>query len=89
MGSTWSTQKAQLEEATTEDESSGIDELPVVEQLRLLRQAGISTSGSGIEISGPLAFLSLSSLVVVVLAALYRLYRYKMNKGYMVIVEKD
>jgi len=66
-----------------------IDDLPVVEQLRLLRQAGISTSDSGIEISGPLAFVSLSSLVVLVLGGLYRLYRYKMNKGYMVIVEKD
>ena len=61
--------------------------LPVIEQPRLLRETENSLA-SDISLSGPLAFVSLASLVVVVLAALYRLYRYKMKKGYMVIVEK-
>ena len=82
----WNSVKTQIELTTG---IPVLEDLPVVEQLRLLRQAGITTSDSGIEISGPLAFVSLASLVIVVLAGLYRLYRYKMNKGYMVIVEKD
>jgi hypothetical protein len=62
------------------------DQLPVAEQTRLLRET--PAVSSDIAISGPLAFVSLASLVLVIVAALYRLYRYKMNKGYMVIVEK-
>lgn len=82
----WNSVKTQIEVTTG---IPVLEDLPVVEQLRLLRQAGITTSDSGIELSGPLAFVSLASLIIVVLACLYRLYRYKMNKGYMVIVEKD
>ena len=77
MANVWSTIEAESKE----------DQLPMVEQLRLLRDA--RQSESGISISGPLAFVSLAALVLVTLAGLYRLYRYKMNKGYMVIVEKD
>jgi hypothetical protein len=79
FGNGWKKLEDQLP-TTTED-------LPIVEQLRLLKE--VNSSGTMIELNGPLALVSLASLVVVVIAGLYRLYRYKINKGYMVIVEKD
>jgi hypothetical protein len=86
MENMWTSIKTQIENAP----KTSLEDLPVVEQLRLLKQAGITASSEGgIEISGPLAFVSLTSLVLVIMASLYKLYRYKMNKGYMVIVEKD
>ena len=87
LGKYWTKTKEQIDNVAP-GPGQALADLPVVEQLRLLRQAGITTSDTGIEISGPLAFVSLSSLVLVVMGMLYKVYRYKMNKGYMVIVEK-
>ena len=56
---------------------------------RLLGQEQETVIGStSIELSGSLAFVSLGSLFVVIAAALYKMYRWRMNKGYMVIVDK-
>ena len=75
----WSIAKKQAEAILSE-------KLPEIENARLLQT---TTFNMGIAISGPLAVVSLGSLFFLVAAGLYRLYRYKMNKGYMVIVEKD
>jgi hypothetical protein len=62
--------------------------LPEIEEMRLLRQAQMDLSG-GIALTGPMAFLSLASLVLVVGLTLYKIVKFRLNKGYMVIVNKD
>jgi hypothetical protein len=66
------------------------DALPDVETVRLLKETqAAETSSSAIELSGPLAFCSLASLFIVIGGAIYRIFKWRMNKGYMVIVEKE
>ena len=65
------------------------NELPEMEEMRLLRQAGINSATGGIALTGPLAFVSLASLIVVLIAAIYKIIKLRLNKGYMVIVNKE
>ena len=59
------------------------DEAPFVETARLLKESDT------IAVSGALALVSLASLFIVVCGSLYKLVKWKMNKGYMVIVQKE
>jgi hypothetical protein len=78
-----------------DDEEEVVDPLPSVETLRLLRAEAVATEETGdaptrsIELSGALAFVSLASFFIVIAGVLYKVYRWRMNKGYMVIVEKS
>ena len=83
----WNQMKAQFESAIDTPLGDDDDMLPIVENARLLKQQMDTTPS--LSLTGPLAFVSLASLFAVVVAALYRVYRYKMNKGYMVIVNKS
>jgi hypothetical protein len=97
LGKSW---KKLLESVIKSPEKAGNfseddETIPDVETMRLLKEEdgavrAIAASGSSsIELTGPLAFLSLASLFIVIGTSVYKLFRWRMNKGYMVIVEKE
>lgn len=90
LDSSWKRTKSDIE-SSPQQENRADDSPPIEETARLLKEAAdtvVINSQATLSLSGPLAFVSLASLFVVVGAALYKIYRYKMNKGYMVIVDK-
>jgi len=88
LGKTW--KRLVKQPRRSDDDNSGKD-LPDFETMRLLKEedGSVAVVDSGISLSGPLAFVSLASLFVVIGAAIYRVFKWRMNKGYMVIVEKE
>ena len=86
LANPWNIAKKQAK-SILDSVSKNDTEIPEIQHARLLQAT--TADISSIAISGPLAMVSLAALFLVVVGALYRLFKYKMNKGYMVIVEKD